>query len=96
MSNCSEGDFAEAKKPILVYPDASGPGHIGVVAFSEGSPKSFRAQLPARFLEENDICEFEIVGMIYGLLVASVIMPGPHFNARRYQRRCWRNGARQL
>ena len=64
------------KKPLLAYADASGPGHLGVVIFCEGSSKSMHTHLPGWFVEESGIYEFEIAAMIYALLAASLLMPG--------------------
>ena len=64
------------KKPMLIYVDASGPGHLGIVVFCDGSAKACHTHLPPRFPQENGIYEFEICDMIYGLLISSPLKPG--------------------
>ena len=64
------------KKPILVYADASGEGHIGVVIFFDGTRKMMHTHLPEWFQEEFGIYEFELAGMILALMIASLLKPG--------------------
>ena len=64
------------KKPILVYADACGEGHIGIVIFFDGSRKIMHTHLPERFHDEFGIFEFELAGMILAITVASLLKPG--------------------
>ena len=64
------------KKPILIYADASGEGHIGAVVFFEGPSKTMHTHLPEWFAIENGIYEFELAGVILALIITSLLKPG--------------------
>ena len=64
------------RRPILIYADASGPGHIGIVTISNGRRKTSHTHLHGRRLEWGGIYEFELAGAIHALVPASVLAPG--------------------
>ena len=63
-------------KPALVYCDASGIGHIGFVAISQGEVKVGHSHLPPWVLELAGIYEFELISAIFALHAVSLLWPG--------------------
>ena len=63
-------------KPVLVYCDASGSGHIGFVVIYEGIRKFGHTHLPIWIAETAGIYEYELISAIYALRAASLLWQG--------------------
>ena len=66
------------RRPVVVYTDASGKGHIGCVIVDpeDNSRSTFHTHLPTWALERMKILEFELFALILGLVIASETFPG--------------------
>ena len=62
-------------KPILVYCDASGSGHIGCVAIYNGERRMGHTHLPGWLAESTGIYEFEMRSALYAFHAVSLIWP---------------------
>ena len=63
-------------KLTSVYPDASGAGHLGAIAFINGVQTAVRTRAPAWLLAEAGTCDLEQAGAILGVLTAHDFRPG--------------------
>ena len=63
-------------RPVLVYCDAAGSGHIAFVLIFGSTRKTGRAHLPEWFCLAGGIYEYELASAIFALHAASLVFPG--------------------
>ena len=77
-------------KPVLVYTDACGAGHIASIVIVDGTRHDTRTHLPERFAKSGaGIFEYELAAALLGLRLVVLLAPG-----RPCLRCCDNNGSR--
>ena len=66
----------QAQKPVVLYTDAAGSGHVGAVAIYEGVSYTASTHLPDWLTEHYGIFEFETAWSWFGLLLDMEIAYG--------------------
>ena len=64
------------KRPVVIYSDASGKGHVAVVIFIDGKRRSLDTHLPQWMVGERGIYEFELSAILVGVTIASEMAQG--------------------
>ena len=63
--------------PVLIYTDATGSGHLGMVLFHAGTEYRANTHLPGRFARsEKQIGEYDADACVFGLCVDAALFPG--------------------
>ena len=78
----------DVARPVLVYTDACGEGHLGVSLFIDGRAVVAHCHVP-QWMRTLGIAELELAGAIFGLTMAAEFAPG-----RNVLLRCDNQGAR--
>ena len=60
----------------VVYTDAAGSGRLGAVVIYKGASSAFSTHMPDWFTANRGIYEFELAGVLFGLLAAMEIAYG--------------------
>ena len=63
-------------RPVVVYVDAAGCGHLGVIIFVGGSSSTFSTRIPERMIDAGaGIYDMEAMASLYGLCVVAELYP---------------------
>lgn len=63
-------------KPVLIYTEACGAGHVSAILFIDGVRRVRRSHLPEWFENEAGIFEYELSAVLLGMCVALCLAPG--------------------
>ena len=63
-------------KPVAVYVDAAGCGHLGVTIYADGQVLTFPTRIPWRMIEAAcDIFDMEMCACLYGVRIVADLIP---------------------
>ena len=69
--------MAQVPRPVAIYVDAAGCGHLGAVVFIDGEEIVFSSHTPERMAQNNDdVYDYEMAASLFGVSLAAELRPG--------------------